>query len=189
MITPQTQARLLLLARQAITEYLASGAKKSVKPSDWPEEALAPRACFITLTKQDKQTKHDDLRGCVGTLDNSHPLVTTVRDFAINAAVNDRRFPPVTAQELDRLEISISILGDSKAVAFANCAALAKQLRPGVDGLILSAGSRRGLFLPQVWETLTDGNEFIHQLKLKAGIQPNCEPPQLRAEVFQVEHF
>jgi len=52
-------------------------------------------------------------------------------------------------------------------------AELLAAIRPGVDGLILADGFKRGLFLPAVWESLPDSAEFVRQLKRKAGLPPN----------------
>ena len=60
-------------------------------------------------------------------------------------------------------------------------------LRPGVDGLILEDGGRRALFLPQVWEQLSDPVDFVTHLKLKAGLPRDHWSPGMRCWRFVVE--
>ena len=62
---------------------------------------------------------------------------------------------------------------------------LLAQLRPGVDGLIIEDLGRRSLFLPSVWEELTDRRQFLMALKLKAGLEANHFSPGFRAQRFR----
>ena len=62
-------------------------------------------------------------------------------------------------------------------------AELIAALRPGRDGVILTEGARRGLFLPAVWASVVDAQDFIDHLKDKAGISKWS--PRVHAERFE----
>ena len=96
-----------------------------------------PRAVFVTLHK------HGQLRGCIGTLEPREPLAAAVRSAAISAATQDPRFPPVTAAEIPELEIEISVLSPLRRVESAD------EIEVGKHGVVVAAGMRRGVFLPQ----------------------------------------
>ena len=60
------------------------------------------------------------------------------------------------------------------------------QLRPGEDGLILECGGARGTFLPQVWESLPDPEQFVAELKRKAGLPPSTSTAKCRIQRYHV---
>jgi uncharacterized protein len=124
---------------------------------------MEPRAVFITLEKNGR------LRGCIGHLEATQPLVEDIAENAVAAALHDTRFPPVNADELPDIHLSISILTPPEPMTVADEEDLLQQLRPGIDGLILEEGRRRATFLPSVWEELPDPRNFVRHLKMKAG--------------------
>lgn len=140
-------------------------------------------ATFVTLKR------HGELRGCIGTLEAHQPLLLDVAEHAFAAAFRDPRFEPVTERELDELELSISVLGEPEEIRFADEQDLLKQLRPHDDGLILQEGSRRGTFLPSVWDSLPDPPEFLAHLKLKAGLPSDYWSGSLRVWRYTTEEF
>jgi AmmeMemoRadiSam system protein A len=158
---------LLQLARQVIHHGLAHGEPMPVEAQDYPAPLRKPGACFVTLQLDDQ------LRGCIGSLEAFRPLIVDLAANAHAAAFHDPRFPPLTAAELDRLSIHISILSTPEPLTFASEQELLEQVRPGIDGLILSAGGHRGTFLPSVWESLPEPRQFLSQLKRKAALPPD----------------
>jgi len=151
---------LLAVARNAIADQLGAGT--SAPPA---HPALgAPGASFVTLTQ------YGELRGCIGSLKAHRPLIYDVRENAQGAAFRDPRFAPLQASELDITRIEVSLLSPARRLGFESEADLLAQLRPGIDGLILSYGARRATFLPQVWESLPEPRDFLAQLKRKAGL-------------------
>ena len=66
---------------------------------------------------------------------------------------------------------------------------LLQQIRPGIDGLILTSGSHRGTFLPSVWESLATPEEFLSHLKLKAGLSASYWSDDIRIERYTTESF
>lgn len=144
---------------------------------------IARRACFVTLTLDGR------LRGCIGSMVPHRPLLADAVDNAWKAAFGDRRFPPLTAAELERLDVSISILSTPVAIGFADQGDLVRQLRPDVDGLILQDGDRRGIFLPSVWSGIPQAEAFVNQLKRKAGLPADHWSETLRVLRYTTESF
>ncbi|WP_394263904.1 AmmeMemoRadiSam system protein A [Trueperella sp.] len=159
---------LLPLARTAIAGVLgADPGPRGEVPTPVPEWMESQGATFVTLT----QNGH--LRGCIGSLLAHRALVDDLRYNAVASATQDYRFPTLTADELARTDIEVSVLSAPTPIEFSTRAELEEQLRPGVDGLILTVELRRATFLPQVWEQLPKPALFIDQLLAKAGVSPD----------------
>jgi len=174
---------LLELARASIEHGLKTG--KPLKPelNHYPPELQVMRATFVTLER------NHQLRGCIGMLEAVRPLVEDVAENAFLAAFRDHRFDPLAADELDDLEIHISILSPPEPLTFDSEQALIDQLRPGIDGLIMEEGRMRGTFLPSVWESLPDPRQFLQHLKQKAGLFPNYWSDTLKVSRYGSEMF
>ncbi|BBO20811.1 conserved hypothetical protein [Candidatus Desulfobacillus denitrificans] len=126
-----------------------------------------PGASFVTLTRQ------GDLRGCIGSLEAHRPLGLDVRENALAAAFRDPRFAPLAVEEFEHTRVEVSLLTPAMAISFRDEADFMAQLRPGVDGIVFQYGRHRSTFLPQVWESLPEPQQFMQQLKRKAGLPPN----------------
>ena len=137
-------------------------------------------ACFVTLTQD------GELRGCIGTIDPHRSLGEDVRSNARAAAFRDPRFAPLTARELERTRIEVSVLSPREELAFTSQADALRQLRPGTDGVVLEFGAHRGTFLPQVWDQLPTPDQFMGELKRKAGLPPGFWAPGVRLFRYQV---
>jgi AmmeMemoRadiSam system protein A len=153
---------LLALAREALSD--AFGAEPvPVAEQPWLE---SPGASFVTLKI------NGDLQGCIGTLEAYRPLAEDVRGNALAAAFRDPRFPSLEADQLPQLRIEVSVLSDLEPLPWIDEADLLRRLRPGIDGLVLAHEGHRGTFLPAVWHQLPRPEEFLRQLKRKAGLTP-----------------
>jgi len=161
-------AALLDIARQSIASGLRDGEPIAVDPTAYPAELAEWRATFVTLRRA------SELRGCIGGLVASRPLVVDIAHHAFRAAFRDHRFAPLEADEFDELEIDISILSPLEPVSVHSEGALLELIRPGVDGLVVKDGTRQGTFLPAVWESLSEPSAFWRELKRKAGIPPDA---------------
>jgi len=181
--SPEARRTLLDLAQRSIAHGLDRGIPLRVDPGDYPEPLQAQRATFVTLHL------HGELRGCIGHLEAVQPLVRDVVENAYAAAFRDPRFPPVSQQELPALELHISILTPPEPMTFATEADLLAQIRPGIDGLILTEGQARGTFLPSVWESLAEPRDFLHHLKRKAGLPADHWSDRVRVERYTTESF
>jgi AmmeMemoRadiSam system protein A len=124
----------------------------------------APGACFVTLTRP------SGLRGCVGTPNAVKPLAEDLVENAYSAAFRDARYAPLVVRERVDLTVSVSVLSATEPLGSHTESELLRALRPGIDGLIISDGRCRALYLPSVWGTWPDPIEFLHHLKRKAGM-------------------
>ena len=170
--------RLLEIARQTITEYVANGKIPDFKEDD-PQLNIKSGA-FVTLHKK------GDLRGCIGIFSSNEPIYKTISKMAIESATQDPRFRPVTKEELDKIKIEISVLTEPKLIDDW------KKIRLGIDGVIIKNGSRQGVFLPQVaTETGWDLETFLAQLCWqKAGLPQDCyKDPKTQIYTFQAIIF
>jgi AmmeMemoRadiSam system protein A len=152
---------LVGLARRAIESAVGKGGKIGISPADWLTE---PSGVFVTLKKGGK------LRGCMGHIFPRTSIVRAVIENAASAAVKDPRFSPVKPEEVDDLDIEVSVLSIPKPLEYSSPKELVEKLRPGVDGVVLHKGSAQSTFLPQVWEELSKPEEFLSRLAQKAGL-------------------
>ncbi len=156
-LTVAEQGQLLELARRTLEEYLTTRTMPTAVPTS--PRLLEKRGAFVTLTK------NGELRGCMGSLTAQQPLYLQVQESALMAALQDPRFPPVTADELAGLRIEISALGPLERVTDVS------QIQVGRHGLVIEKGARRGTLLPQVpLEYGWDRSQFLIQLCRKAGL-------------------
>lgn len=170
------QETLLSLARQTISQFLETG---TVPPASVTDPNLfQQRGAFVTLEKKGQ------LRGCIGRLVSQSPLYLTVQYSAISAAVNDARFRPVTPDELDEIEIEISVLSPIRPIGDVD------EIEVGRHGLIIVKGERQGVLLPQVAaEEGWDREEYLRQVCLKAGLPEDAWREGAYLFVFTVEVF
>lgn len=182
-LPPKERGILLEVARRSIQSGLDLGSRLNIRIEDYPENLHEKRACFVTLNKCGA------LRGCIGHLEAVQPLVTDVVENAHAAAFRDPRFPPLQSSELEALDIHISVLTPASPLPFTSEKDLLDNLRPGIDGLILQSGSRRGTFLPSVWESLPEPREFLRHLKLKAGMTADYWSDDIRVSRYTTESF
>ena len=176
----EDQGRLLTaLARAAIAREFAEPGAALPHP-DWLE---APGAVFVTLTEAGQ------LRGCIGSLEAHRPLGEDLEHNARAAAFGDPRFPPLKHAELPRVRVEVSVLTPATPMACSDEADALRQLRPGVDGVILEHGWHRATFLPQVWEQLPEPRVFLAHLKQKAGLAADFWADDLRLSRYGVEKF
>ena len=153
-------------------------------PSAWGHDWLsASGASFVTLRLD------EDLRGCIGSIDARRSLGEDVARNARAAAYRDPRFPPVSADERLRLRIEVSVLSAREPFVVASEAEALTRLRPGVDGVALEYGGASATFLPQVWESLPGPDEFLEQLRRKAGLPARFWHVDLRLSRYTVEKF
>jgi AmmeMemoRadiSam system protein A len=151
---------LLDLARRAISTAVIEKQILDIPPYS---AALAhPAGAFVTLHRDGK------LRGCVGQVESPGPLAETVARAAISAALHDSRFPEVRADELEKLDIEISVLSVPEPI-------LPEAIVIGLHGLLIVNGEKRGVLLPQVagerkWST----EHFLEETCAKADLPPDA---------------
>ena len=172
-------------ARAAVAAAVAGRSAPEVDPAAVPAALRQPAAAFITLRRA------GELRGCIGGLEARWPLYLDVGQHAAQAATQDYRFEPVAANELDELEIEISLLTEPRPLAYTTPAELLERLRPGVDGVTLAYAQHRATFLPQVWERVPEPARFLELLCEKMGLpadvwrRAHCEVSTYQVEVIE----
>ena len=168
---------LLRIARSTIEHRLKG---RPLPPLEDTSSVLrGKRGAFVTLHKR------GELRGCIGYIVARKPLRETVREMAEAAAFQDARFPPVTADELEELDVEISVLSPLRKVADA------EEIEVGKHGILIKKGYYQGLLLPQVaveygWDRTT----FLRQTCRKAGLPPDAwKDPDAEIRIFSAEVF
>jgi AmmeMemoRadiSam system protein A len=182
----ETNDRLILLklARSTITSIMLKDRSIIFRAEDISSALKEKRGCFVTLHKGGL------LRGCIGTIEPNTALISCVEENAVNAAFRDPRFPPVAKDELDAVDIEISVLTIPRLLTFKDGEDLKNQIIPGSHGVILSHGHRRSTFLPQVWEQLPQKEDFLEHLCLKGGMSRSAwRDSSTRVEVYAAEYF
>ena len=173
---------LTKLARQTLESYLSGKGKPKVEENELTPKLREIRGCFVTLNK------FGNLRGCIGHILPQEELYKCVIDNAVNAALNDPRFEAVTYEELKDIKIEISVLSVPKPLAFESPQDLLEKLKPGVDGVVIHYRGRTSTYLPQVWGSLPNKQDFLSRLCLKQGSPPDCwTKPDVRIETYQAE--
>jgi AmmeMemoRadiSam system protein B/AmmeMemoRadiSam system protein A len=175
--TTEEKKELLKLARTAITDYLNTVKKGTYLV--FSEKFKEKRGVFVTLNKD------EELRGCIGYIEPIKPLHDAVVDNAINAAVQDPRFSPVSKKELPKIEIEISVLTVPEEVKGSN------DFIPGKHGIIIRKGFYSAVFLPQVAPEQGWGREeTLNHLCMKAGLAPSeWKEPGMKFFVFTADVF
>ncbi len=168
MLSEEDGKFLVKLARETIETFIKEKKKLKV-PENTPDSLKEELGVFVTLNKDGL------LRGCIGYPEPIEPLVKAVIDVAISAAVNDPRFSPVTINELDDLEIEVSVLTKPVLIEAKKPEEYMEKIKIGEDGLIIERGPYKGLLLPQVavewgWNV----EEFLYNTCVKAGLTADC---------------
>ncbi len=166
---------LLRLARQSVTDAVLH----QRLPDDVPQDAIfAERVgAFVTLLVRGR------LHGCIGVAEPDQRLGDTIIRCSASAALQDPRFPPLVASDLDHLQIEISLLSLLTPIR-------PEEIKIGLHGLTVSSGSRRGLLLPQVAvKHALDREQFLREICRKAELPPEAwrdSQTELRAFTCQV---
>ncbi|MBF0104959.1 MAG: AmmeMemoRadiSam system protein B [Deltaproteobacteria bacterium] len=161
---------LLDYARNVVSMAAAHGEAPALSPQVIAAYPLfnVQRASFVTLKK------NGALRGCIGNLFPQGSLHEAVKSGAFNAALNDHRFKPVTTDELKDIKISISILDYPQRVVVSDPKEYLTLLEPLKDGVIIKYNGKSSTYLPQVWEDITQPNQFLGSLCEKQGSPAHC---------------
>nr|ABZ07719.1 putative AMMECR1 [uncultured marine microorganism HF4000_ANIW141A21] len=162
---------LVQVAKRAIEKYVKFGERDKLL-DNLPSHLMLKRGVFVTINMILNGEKIP--RGCIGYPIPTLPLVESVRDLAIKAASEDPRFPSLAPEELDRIQIEVSVLSLPKMIKVEKPIEYPNKVQVGRDGLILEWGGGSGLILPQVAEEQGwDSEEFLCNLCMKAGAPPD----------------
>lgn len=176
----QQKNTLLKVARDAVEGVIRQ--RTAPKPQSNDPELNAPCGCFVTLKNRGR------LRGCIGQFTSESPLIDLVAEMAKASATGDPRFfgDPITAGELEKLDIEISVLSALKKTDDP------LSLRLGIDGIYIKRGRASGCFLPQVaTETGWNKEQFLsYCCAHKAGLAPDAwKDPATEVYLFTADAF
>lgn len=179
-LSQEDKSRLLKLARKTLERYLIDHNAPDLASLgiDITPAMNSVMGGFVTL-KED-----GELRGCIGEIEPRRPLSRVVMDHAIDAAIRDPRFPPVTVDELARLQIEISALTPPRSVASY------REIVIGKHGVTLEKGFNRAVFLPQVApEQGWNIEQTLGHLAVKAGLSEEAWKEGASFQVFEAVVF
>ncbi len=175
-LTGQERMVLIQTAREAIAARL--GKRAPVFP---PAHGILrePRGAFVTLKT------HGELRGCIGHISATDPLVETVKDVALASAFEDPRFPPLRPDEWDAVRVEISVLSPFEPITDV------ARICVGEHGLMIRKGGHSGLLLPQVaGEQGWDRTTFLTHTCYKAGLPGDAwKSPDASLSIFSAIVF
>lgn len=171
-------------------DYILDTVRKSIKcalngeeyrPDIIPTVMNEYGASFVTLNIKGQ------LRGCIGSIYPTKPLIQDLVDNAVNAAFHDPRFIPLMPEEFDNIDISVSILSSIERIKFKDERDLLSKIYP--YGIIIAEHQKRAVYLPVVWEQLPDREVFLNSLKEKAGLPPNYFSKTFEAYKFTATYL
>jgi AmmeMemoRadiSam system protein A len=180
MMNDEQKKTLLKVARDTVEAVIKR--QKINKPESDDPELNAPCGCFVTLKNCDR------LRGCIGQFTSDSPLIVLVAEMAKASATGDPRFfaDPITAGELGKLDVEISVLSPLKRTDDP------LSLKLGIDGIYIKRGRASGCFLPQVAsETGWSKEEFLsYCCAHKAGLAADAwKDTETEVNLFTAEVF
>ena len=177
-LSPEAQQELLVLARQTAAQFLKT---ETFPPFHTDDPALLqPLGAYVTYEKE------GELRGCVGRIEADRPAFLNVQYAAVAAALADSRFPAIAPEELDELDIEITLLEPLRQVESPD------EIQIGRDGVLMRVGADKGaLYLPQVPpEQGWDLQATLLSLCRKAGLPEDAwQRDDARFYVFSGQWF
>jgi AmmeMemoRadiSam system protein A len=158
--TEEEKKKLFQIARAHIQAALSGERPPEFHVTE--PNLLLKRGVFVTLTN------HGRLRGCIGHFEPDLPLYEIVAQMAVMSATEDARFfhDPITKEELDDIDIKISILSPLKKIDSID------EIEIGKHGIWVRWGRQSGTYLPEVAvEMGWNREEFLeHCCVEKAGL-------------------
>jgi len=161
LLSNDDKKALLQLARTSIE--CAVGGRELPRTDLLKQNLHTPCGAFVTVRVS------GELRGCYGYVNAYYPLAQSVQEVGVRAALEDPRFEHVTLDELDTMEVEVSVLEAPEKVERI------EEIEVGVHGLIIETRFHRGLLLPSVpGEYGWDREQFLNHTALKAGLPPDA---------------
>lgn len=177
LLTIEEKCSLLRMARESVKAAIAGGAYVPAQPAS---PGLSMKAgAFVTIKEG------GELRGCIGLIEAAYPLYQVVAEMAEKSAMCDPRFESVRQDELENLELEISVLSPLKRISNV------EEVMVGHHGLLIEKGFYRGLLLPQVaTENNWDRKQFLEYTCMKAGLdKESYKLPEAHLYVFSADVF
>jgi AmmeMemoRadiSam system protein B/AmmeMemoRadiSam system protein A len=175
-LTKEEKKELLQLARSTIELFVLENRIPEYNTEN--TKLIEKKGAFVTLKKNGR------LRGCIGFIEPRFPLYQSIMQTAIYATCRDTRFPPVRKDELEELEVEISVLSPLQKISDP------KLVKVGKHGLVIAKNGKKGLLLPQVpVENHWNQQTFLEQTCIKAGLQKDAWKTGADIFVFEAVIF
>jgi len=156
--TCEEKREILTFVRNTIASKFKETNTKALGKMDGKMTEMC--SCFVTLHKS-----NGALRGCIGNIVAHEALGKNIAHNAINSAFGDPRFPKLAEEELNDVEIEVSVLTPARPIATP------EDFIIGEHGIILQCRGRSAVFLPQVApEQGWDREDTLTNLCYKAGL-------------------
>lgn len=156
-LTDAEKKELVELARSTIELFVRENKIPEYETEN--PRLIEKKGAFVTIKKRGQ------LRGCIGFIESRLPLYQSIMQTAVYAACRDTRFLPVREDELDELEIEISVLSPLRKIDDP------QMVKIGKHGLVIAKNGKKGLLLPQVpVENHWDQKTFLERTCTKAGL-------------------
>lgn len=166
MLTEEQGQELIGIARKNIGNNTKGKGKPSFKEKEYMKKK---RGVFVTLN-----TSSGDLRGCMGLPYPERSLIDSVLR-ASELVTDDPRFPSLKEEELDDVEIELTVLTEPEEIDISSEEEAKENIDIGREGLIIRGRYGNGLLLPQVAENNGwDEVEFLDHTCRKAGMKKGC---------------
>lgn len=185
-LTPEDEAQLLGLARQQLAAGADGVGEISVSTVGLGSELLKHRSAFVALTVD------GEMRGCmIDQFEPHEPLYQNVLRNTQLAAQADGRVASIDAADVASARIEISVVDRIRQAEFSSPEELLLRITPFEDGVILRLGGDIATFLPYVWQTYSDPEEFLSELCTKAGWEADRwrRRPYPTVEIYSVYVF
>jgi AmmeMemoRadiSam system protein A len=179
---PDEQEIMLRLAHESLSATARGDRDPEPGLRGMPQRLLETRGCFVTLAASRA------LRGCIGHIFPRVPLFQAIIENTSRSAMRDPRFPSVRLDEIEAIQIEISILSGLVPLRFHTPDDLLLQLEPEEHGVVIQSGGRVATFLPQVWRQIQDRRQFMERLAEKAHCPRGAwKHPETTVSVYRVK--
>ena len=171
MTTFEQATVLARYARDVVREALGSETASAPHGGVFDE----PGASFVSL-----HWVGGRLQGCIGSLEPKRPLAADVAKNARAAALDDPRARMLSLDDVDALDVEVSVLGPLEPIVAGDEAEACAQLQEGLDGVVFVWRQHRATFIPQMWDHFGDARTLVAELKLKAGLPADFWAPDAK---------
>ncbi len=157
---------LLKIAKVSLDEAVVNHKHFKPERENFDDVLFNRGAVFVSLYQDGK------LRGRSGSLLPTQAVAFSVSQNAYTAALEDKNYTPISKEELSKVKIKLALLTGYEHIGYKNEKDLLNKLQVGKDGLVIRDGNRQGIFLPSEWRNYANPQEFLNNLKIKAGMSP-----------------
>ncbi len=172
---------LLEVARHAIKYGLSYHIPPPLELEKYPESVKQQAASFVTLRESNV------MRGCIGSVHPHLPLVQDVANHTFASAFQDKRFAPINHIEEPVVHISISLVSQLIALDSANMRQSIEFIEKNQCGVVLSHADKQATYLPEVWQQVANGHEFVTRLKSELGLASDEWNDEIQIHCYQVQ--